>query len=107
MDGDENAQLLALEIFNQLGARPAALFVQKKLLVVPQRQLDKGKFGGLTAREREVAALIAQGKSNREIAEAMTVGVKTVETYVTRILGKLGFNSRVQIATWAMEKKLR
>ncbi|HSA99772.1 MAG TPA: tetratricopeptide repeat protein [Anaerolineales bacterium] len=67
---------------------------------------DKEKFGGLTRREREVAALIAQGKSNREIAEVMTVGVKTVETYVTRILNKLGFDSRVQIATWAVEKGL-
>jgi len=67
---------------------------------------SKEKFGGLTEREREVAVLIAQGKSNREIANAMTVGAKTVETYVTRILNKLGFNSRVQIATWAMEKGL-
>jgi len=69
--------------------------------------MEKGKLGGLTSREREVAMLIAQGKSNREIAEAMTVGVKTVETYVTRILNKLGFDSRVQIATWAMDKGLR
>ena len=54
----------------------------------------------------EVVALIAQGKSNREIAEAMVVGIRTVETYVTRILNKLGFDSRVQIATWAIEKGL-
>lgn len=58
--------------------------------------------GGLTVREREVAVLIAQGKSNREIAQAMTVGLKTVETYVTRILSKLGCDSRVQVATWAL-----
>jgi len=64
----------------------------------------KEKFGGLTEREREVAALIARGKSNREIAKVMTVGTKTVETYVTRILNKLGFDSRVQIATWMIEK---
>lgn len=69
-------------------------------------RLAKEKFGGLTTREREVATLIAQGRSNREIAEAMTVGVKTIETYVTRILNKLGFDSRVQIATWAVEKGL-
>ena len=68
---------------------------------------EKEKFGGLTAREREVAGLIAQGKSNREIAEVMTVGIKTVETYVTRILNKLGFDSRVHIATWAVEKGLK
>jgi DNA-binding NarL/FixJ family response regulator len=78
-------------------------------LLEPEPLLDsagaeKEKYGGLTAREREVAALIAKGRSNREIAGAMTVGEKTVETYVTRILSKLGFNSRVQIATWAMHK---
>jgi non-specific serine/threonine protein kinase len=66
----------------------------------------KLKFGGLTARERETARLIARGQSNREIAAAMTVGEKTVETYVTRILNKLGFDSRVQIATWAVDKGL-
>ncbi len=65
---------------------------------------DKEKFGGLTAREREVAMLIAQGKSNREIANDMTVSAKTVETYITRILHKLAFDSRVQIATWIIEK---
>ena len=53
-----------------------------------------------------MAALIAQGKSNRDIAAALTVGVKTVETYVTRILGKLGFDSRVQIATWAVAREI-
>ena len=63
-------------------------------------------FGGLTARERQVAALIAQGKSNRQIAEAMVVRVRTVETYVTRILSKLDFDSRVQIATWVIENGL-
>ncbi len=66
----------------------------------------KRRFGGLTEREQEVATWIARGKSNREIAGAMTVGLKTVETYVTRILNKLGFDSRVQIATWAIEKGL-
>ena len=56
-----------------------------------QAQAAKAKYGGLSPRERETAALIALGKSNREIAEQMVVRVKTVETYVTRILNKLGF----------------
>jgi len=64
---------------------------------------DKKKPGGLTRREREAAVLIAEGLSNRDIAEAMTVTEKTVEAYVTRILRKLGFDSRVQIATWVVE----
>lgn len=56
----------------------------------------------LADRERETALLIAQGKSNHDIAEAMIVSEKTAETYVTRILAKPGFDSRVQIATWSM-----
>jgi predicted ATPase/DNA-binding CsgD family transcriptional regulator len=70
------------------------------------RQRDKIKYGGLTAREREVAALIAQGKSNREIAEALVVGIKAVEAHVGRMLTKLGFSSRAQIAVWAVDKGL-
>jgi DNA-binding CsgD family transcriptional regulator len=65
-------------------------------------QAAKARFGGLSRREREVVAWVAQGKTNREIAELMVVGGRTVETYITRILNKLGLNSRVQIATWAL-----
>jgi DNA-binding NarL/FixJ family response regulator len=106
MDGDRPAQLLALEIFDRLGARPAAELLRQKLRAIPQRQREREQFGGLTARERAVATLIAQGKSNRDIATAMTVRVKTIETYVTRILTKLGFDSRVQIAIWTVEHGL-
>jgi len=73
------------------------------LAALPNTQSARAKYSGLTARERQAASLIAQGKSNREIAEAMFVRLKTVETYVTRILNKLGFDSRVQIATWVLE----
>jgi DNA-binding CsgD family transcriptional regulator/tetratricopeptide (TPR) repeat protein len=57
---------------------------------------------GLTAREREVVALVAQGKSNREIADTLVVAERTVETHVSNILGKLGFSRRGQIAAWAV-----
>lgn len=70
------------------------------------RQREKIKYGGLTGREREVAALIAQGKSNREVAETLVVGIKAVEAHVGRILNKLGFSSRAQIAAWAVDKGL-
>jgi DNA-binding NarL/FixJ family response regulator len=95
---------VALGIFERLGARPAAEMARQRLGAVSLRERDKERYGGLTAREREVAALIAQGKSNRQIAATMTVGVKTVETYITRMLGKLDFQSRVQIATWTLEQ---
>ena len=69
-------------------------------------RLAKKTFEGLTERERAVAALIARGKSNREIAEELFVAPRTIETHVHSILSKLGFTSRTQIAVWATEKGL-
>jgi non-specific serine/threonine protein kinase len=71
------------------------------------RQTVKEKFGGLTGREREVATLIAQGKSNREIADALVLSERTVEGHVGNILNKLGFHTRTQIATWATQQGLK
>jgi DNA-binding NarL/FixJ family response regulator len=62
--------------------------------------------GGLTAREREVAALVARDLANRAIAARLVVGERTVETHVTHILGKLGFTNRAQIAAWAVAHDL-
>jgi non-specific serine/threonine protein kinase len=81
-------------------------FVSHPLDDPTPNQTKKEKFGGLTGREHETALLIAEGKSNREVAEAMTVSVKTVESYVTRIMRKLGLDSRVQIANWVRDKDL-
>ena len=71
-----------------------------------RRQSEAEKFGGLTAREREVAGFLSQGKSNREIAEDLVLSERTVESHVGNILTKLGFDSRAQIAVWAVEKGL-
>jgi predicted ATPase/DNA-binding CsgD family transcriptional regulator len=73
-------------------------------LEISNARSDKYIYAGLTPRELEVAALIAQGKSNQQIAKTLVVGVRTVETYVSRILNKLDYDSRVQIATWALKK---
>jgi DNA-binding CsgD family transcriptional regulator len=54
----------------------------------------------LTAREREVAALVASGLSNKQIAKKLVISERTAEGHVERILGKLGFRSRSQIASW-------
>ncbi len=84
-------------------------FFQRALASLPKekpisaRQARAEKFGGLTGREREVAALIARGKSNREIADNLVVSERTVETHVGNILFKLGFASRTQIAAWVVE----
>jgi predicted ATPase/DNA-binding CsgD family transcriptional regulator len=64
------------------------------------------KLDELTPRQREVAILVAQAKSNDEIAEELVVSKRTVETHVSHILGKLGFGSRTQIVRWAVEAGL-
>lgn len=63
-------------------------------------------FGGLTEREREVAVLIAQGKSTHAIADELIVSERTIEKHVEGIMSKLGFTSRVQIAAWVVAKDL-
>lgn len=54
----------------------------------------------LTPREQEVAILVAEGMSNKEIAAKLVISQRTAEGHVEKILGKLGFKTRAQIATW-------
>jgi DNA-binding CsgD family transcriptional regulator len=89
-----------------------AHFLQQATALLPHqeplspRRAAKRAFGGLTEREREVAALIAQGKASREIADILVVNSRTIEKHIENILSKLGFTSRAQIAVWASEKGL-
>ena len=57
---------------------------------------------GLTARELEVLRLVAAGHTNREIAAALFVTQRTAATHVTHILAKLGVESRIEAAAWAV-----
>ena len=59
----------------------------------------------LTRREREVAALVARGLTNRQIASALHLSERTIENHVSRILRKLGLASRAQVAAWATEQR--
>jgi DNA-binding CsgD family transcriptional regulator len=58
----------------------------------------------LTARELEVTTLLAQGFSNRQIADALVISVGTAEVHVKHVLAKLGFVSRGQITAWALQQ---
>jgi predicted ATPase/DNA-binding NarL/FixJ family response regulator len=55
----------------------------------------------LTGREQQVAALISQGLSNKDIAAALVISPRTAESHVEHILTKLGFTSRAQVAAWS------
>jgi len=56
----------------------------------------------LSALEEQVASLIAQALSNRQIAERLVLSERTVETHVRSILAKLNFSTRTEIATWVL-----
>jgi DNA-binding NarL/FixJ family response regulator len=60
----------------------------------------------LSPREREVLALVAQGRSNKEIAETLFVAPSTIKTHVTSLLTKLGADNRAQLATIAAQREL-
>jgi DNA-binding NarL/FixJ family response regulator len=62
--------------------------------------------GRLSRREREVAVLITRGLTNRQIADALVIGERTVHTHVANVLAKLELSSRTQIATWGVEQGL-
>jgi DNA-binding NarL/FixJ family response regulator len=86
--------LLAPEITRRLIER----FVSAPL---PTRLL--GELEELTAREREVLALLARGKTNAEIAGDLYVSEGTVKTHVARVLSKLGLRDRTQAVVFAYE----
>ena len=62
--------------------------------------LDRGTAPTLTPRQTQVAALVAQGWSNRQIAEELVISERSAESHVERIRARLGFRSRAQIAAW-------
>lgn len=72
------------------------------LLAGEGQGVAQGRGGSLTDREREVLALIADGRSNREIARALVLSEKTVKTHVSNILMKLDLADRTQAALWAV-----
>ena len=80
--------------FEQLGA---ATWLEKA-------RAELGSIGGrtredgLTAAERRVAALVAEGRTNREVAETLLLGERTVASHLTHIYAKLGVRSRTELA---------
>jgi predicted ATPase/DNA-binding CsgD family transcriptional regulator len=76
---------------------------QLRIHTVTAKPANKN-MDGLTEREREVAALIALGKTNREIARELVLSQRTVEKHAANILSKLALTSRAQIVRWVMEK---
>jgi predicted ATPase/DNA-binding CsgD family transcriptional regulator len=90
------AQHMALEALEAQSAAGAPDQVPQPTGAAPDR------LGTLTRRERQVLALIAQGASNRAIADTLVIAERTAEIHVSNILGKLGVASRTQAAAYAV-----
>jgi DNA-binding NarL/FixJ family response regulator len=77
-----------------------AAYVERTAALV--RNLRGGqKPSALTTRELEVATLVAEGLTNRQIADRLVISERTAQNHVQHILTKLGFTSRSQIAAWS------
>jgi DNA-binding CsgD family transcriptional regulator len=109
---DEEALAEALAIARRLGAGPLATHVAGRLrglgLRVPQppRETTRTNPAGLTARQLEVVALLAEGLTNAEIAERLVVSPRTAEHHVAAVLTKLGATTRREAARRASELRL-
>ena len=101
MDGDQEDVRQALEIFNRLGAKPAAAAAQARLRKLGASKIPRGPRPttrrdprGLTARQLEVLDLMAEHLTNAEIAQRLFLSERTVDHHVSAILSKLQVRSR-------------
>jgi DNA-binding CsgD family transcriptional regulator len=89
----------AQRLAQSLGALPLAAAAARQLATDGQSLVA----GLLSRREHEVALLLAEGCTNREIAERLVISERTAENHVQRIMNRLGLRSRTQIAAWAVQ----
>lgn len=81
-------------------------FLSPPVRAAVNRMAGDPEVESLTGRERQVVSLIAAGKSTREIASELGIGIKTVETHRQHVMEKLGFRKTAQIAVYAIKEGL-
>jgi DNA-binding NarL/FixJ family response regulator len=100
-EADELAAAIRAARDGEVHLDPVVARKLTQLLVAPEHTAT-----ALTAREREVVILVARGKSNREISDALVISERTARTHVSNVLVKLGLASRTQAALWAIREGL-
>jgi DNA-binding CsgD family transcriptional regulator len=96
-----NIALPELRVMHMQPALERAQALSEKLgSAAAHAPLRSSESDGLTAREQEIARLVADGRSNREIAATLVITEGTVEVHVKHIMSKLRFRSRTQVAGW-------
>jgi DNA-binding NarL/FixJ family response regulator len=97
---------LLLAAARQLDVARDAARAEANPAATPAPSKSPAPPGALTRREVEIVTLVATGLSNREIAERLVIGERTVDTHVTNIKSKLDLHRRVQITAWAIAHNL-
>ncbi len=112
-EGDTAAQLEALRLFEALGARPAADDLRRRLHAAGVARVPRGPRPatrdnpfGLTGRQAEILALLAEGLTNAQIAARLHLSPKTVDHHVSAVLAKLDVHSREAAAELARRSGL-
>jgi predicted ATPase/DNA-binding CsgD family transcriptional regulator len=97
----------AMRLEDAVAVAPTTEHVGRGRNGVPGHRPRSLPAGGLTRREQEVAALLARGLTNREIAAELTIAERTAETHVCKILSKLSLTRRAQLTAWAVQHDLQ
>jgi DNA-binding NarL/FixJ family response regulator len=100
-DVDEIIEAIRAAHRGEVHLDAAVARVLARSLVAPRRGVT-----ALTARERDVLVLVAEGRSNRDIGGVLSIGERTVQTHLGNVLMKLELSSRTQAALWAVREGL-
>ena len=98
--GDHDGAVAANAEADRL-ARALGMTAYTARIAALDERLRAARGPALTRRESEVAALVGEGLTNRQIAQRLTISERTAESHVQHVLTKLGFSSRSQIAVWS------
>jgi DNA-binding NarL/FixJ family response regulator len=103
--GDQDGRRLELDaartLFKQLNAQTCLARITEQF-----ERATRRRAGSLSERESQVLRLLAAGKTNRDIAEALFISEKTVARHVSNIFDKLGVSSRTGATAWAYQHNL-
>ncbi|MDF2978309.1 MAG: putative LuxR-family transcriptional regulator [Actinomycetospora sp.] len=112
--GDEESVTVGLRLLDDLGAAPAARHARRRLQALGVRRIPRGPQAGtrahpegLTPRQADILALVADGLTNAQIAERLVLSVRTVDHHVSAVLAKLGVGSREEAARRASRGEQR